>query len=129
MRIMHKLLTSAVLTVALLALVPSEAKAVRLLPWRDAAYAPAVYDWHAGYVDPQWAAPHAMVVPPNVSRQIKYSWGVGGTEQHRIRPVYQGVYGVGSGGYGAYGGLYRPAPVQPSHTDQLGTYYIRMPRH
>jgi|GEM_PF-2712233 len=125
---MRKLITSVVLTAAVLALVPSEAQAVKLFPWRDAAYAPAVYDWHSGYVDPQWTAPHAMVVPPNVCRQITYQWGVGGTEQHKIHPRYQGVYGVGSSGYGAGGGMYRPAPVQPTHTDQLGTYYVRMPR-
>jgi hypothetical protein len=125
---MRKLMVSVVLTAAALAIVPSEAQAVKLLPWRDAPYVPAVFDWHAGYVDPQWTTPHAMVVPPNVCREITYQWGVGSASQRKIRPVYQGVYGVGSGGYGVYGGMYRPAPIHPSHTDQLGTYYIRMPR-
>lgn len=124
---MRKLMVCVVMTLALPAIVPSEAKAVRPFPWRDAAAAPAVYDWHAGYVDPQWTTPHAMVVPPNVCREITYQWGVGSASQRKIRPMYQGVYGVGSGGVGAYGGMYRPAPIHPSHTDQLGTYYIRMP--
>ena len=124
---MRKLMVCVVMTLALPAIVPSEAKAVRLFPWRNAAAAPAVYDWHAGYVDPQWTTPHAMVVPPNVCREITYQWGVGSASQRYIRPMYQGVEGVGSGGYGAYGGAYRPSPIHPTHTDQLGTYYIRMP--
>jgi hypothetical protein len=125
---MHKLLTTVVLTAAALAIVPFEAQAVKLLPWRNAEYVPAVYDWHAGYVDPQWTTPHAMVMPPTVCREMTYQWGVGSASQRKIRPIYQGAYGVGSGGQAAYGGVYQPAPIQPTHTDQLGTYYIRMPR-
>jgi hypothetical protein len=123
---MRKLLTTVALSVAALSIVPSEAKAANLFPWRNDY--PQVYDWHAGYVDPQWTTPHALVVPPTARREITYQWGPGSAEQRRIRPTFQGVYGVGSGGYAAYGGMYRPAPIQPTHTDQLGTYYVRFPR-
>jgi hypothetical protein len=122
---MHKLLTSVALTVAALAVVPSQARAV--FPWRYESVS-TPYDWHAGYVDPQWATPHALVVPPTACREITYQWGVGSAEQRRIRPTYHGVAGVGSGGYAAYGGAFRPAPIHPTHTDQLGTYYVRFPR-
>jgi len=117
---------TVMLTVALPAIVPTEAQAQKLLGRREVC--PPVYDWHAGYVDPQWTTPHALVVPPTARREITYQWGVGSAEQRRIRPTYHGVYGVGSGGYGAYGGMYQPAPIQPTHTDQLGTYYVRFPR-
>lgn len=85
------------------------------------------YRWHAGYYDPQWAGlPHALVVPPTVHNQIKYQWGAGGTSRERIWPQYSA--GPGGWGVGGASGWYRPAPVQPSHTDQMGTYYIRAPR-
>lgn len=83
--------------------------------------------WHGNYYDPQWAGvPHAMVVPPTVHRQIKYGWGASGTDLQRIRHQYgaaQGDIGVSGGG-----GMFQPQPVQPTHTDQFGTYYIRGPR-
>lgn len=86
--------------------------------------------WHAGYYDPQWAGvPHAMVVPPTTRWQVKYSSGVSGTEQHRIRPQYHpGSLGDPGMVGGGAAGMYTPAPVFPSHTDQMGTYYIRMTR-
>jgi len=83
--------------------------------------------WHGNYYDPQWAGvPHAMVVPPTVHRQIKYGWGASGTEVQRIRHQYSGVGGADIGVSG--GGMFQPQPVQPTHTDQFGTYYIRGPR-
>ena len=81
--------------------------------------------WHdGGYVDPQWTTPHAMVMPPTVHRQIKYGWGASGTELKRI-PFRYSMYGLPDGAFPD--GAWRPAPVQPSHTDQMGTYYIRAP--
>jgi hypothetical protein len=124
---MRKLMITVVLTLALPAIVPTEAQAIRPFAWRTVE-GPQVYDWHAGYVDPQWTTPHALVVPPTARREITYQWGVGSATQRKIRPTYGGVYGVGSGGYGAYGGAYQPSPIHPTHTDQLGTYYIRFPR-
>jgi hypothetical protein len=82
--------------------------------------------WHGNYYDPQWAGiPHALVVPPTVHRQIKYGWGASGTELRRIPHQY----GPSTGGevFGGGGG-FLPQPVQPTHTDQFGTYYIRGPR-
>jgi len=83
--------------------------------------------WHGNYYDPQWAGlPHALIVPPTVHRQIKYGWGASGTELRRI-PHQYGPY-AGEGGFTGGPGSFQPAPVQPTHTDQMGTYYIRGPR-
>lgn len=85
--------------------------------------------WHGNYYDPQWAGvPHALVVPPTVHRQIKYGWGASGTDLQRIRHQY-GAVGPGADiGINGGAGMFQPQPVQPTHTDQFGTYYIRGPR-
>jgi len=82
------------------------------------------YSWHHDYYDPQWnGLPHAMVMPPTVRRHVEYNWGVAGTENLPIRhQYYRGWRGDVSGG-----GFFQPAPVQPSSTHQMGTYYIRAP--
>lgn len=82
--------------------------------------------WHGNYYDPQWAGvPHAMVVPPTVHRQIKYGWGASGTEHKTINHQFGINGGWADGSF--LGGPFQPQPVQPSHTDQFGTYYIRAP--
>jgi hypothetical protein len=80
--------------------------------------------WHKGYYDPAWGQPHALVVPPTVDAQTKYSWGVANTERsvitHQFRRRYPGGFGAGQYGF-------MPTPAQPWHTDQFGTYYVRGP--
>lgn len=79
--------------------------------------------WNAGYYDPAWGAPHALVVPPTARSETVYNWGVTGTEVHRIRPqfgrAWPGPYAGGAG--------YQPTPSWPQSTDQFGTYYVRAP--
>lgn len=83
------------------------------------------YQWHHDYYDVQWGgAPHALVVPPNTRRHVEYNWDVAGTESLPIRHQFQRGYFGGVPG----GGAFSPAPVQPSSTKQMGTYYIRAPR-
>ncbi|MBL9082592.1 MAG: hypothetical protein JNK76_12335 [Planctomycetales bacterium] len=81
--------------------------------------------WHGNYYDPQWAGvPHAMVVPPTVHRQIDYTWGASGT-RHSIISHQYGPSGRADGTF--IGGPFQPQPVQPTDTNQFGTYYIRAP--
>jgi len=80
--------------------------------------------WHAGYYDPAWGVPIALVVPPKAEMQTHWGWGVGNT---RITPLYfqfQRDYPGAS--------YYDPrtmlsVPPWPSDTDQFGVYYIRGP--
>lgn len=122
---MKKLMTIALVAAAAWAAVATTSDAAGFRGRRSNNFQP----WHAGHYDPQWAGvPHAMVVPPTTRWQFKYSWGVSGTELHRIRPTYHpGSMGDAAGAVGGFG-QYAPQPVHPSHTDQMGTYYIRMPR-
>lgn len=100
--------------VAAVAAMPSEAEAVRWFARRGPALG-----GEGGYIDPQWTTPHTLVVPPTARWQMKYGSGVAETTRERIRVGHPGTFGY-------EGGI--PAPVQPSHTDQLGTYYLRFPR-
>ncbi|QGJ70380.1 Hypothetical protein PBC10988_20760 [Planctomycetales bacterium 10988] len=89
--------------------------------------APTVYDtWHGAYSHPGYGHPVALVVPPISQRQGDYSWGVPSTHTSPIYPQF-GPYGgggmVGGAGYGGF----MPAPVWPSHTNQMGVYYVRGP--
>lgn len=78
----------------------------------------------AGYYDPAWGAPLAVLVPPTARFQTHYGWGIGATRVTRIPSQFQPDYMEPS--YVAPGSI-RPAPVWPSSTDQLGNYYIRGP--
>ena len=80
--------------------------------------------WHGRYYNQNYGQPLAVVVPPNVSMQQTYSWGV---SQNLSRPLHH-QYGRSAPGMGAAPrGSYLPTPHWPSHTDQFGYYYIRAP--
>jgi hypothetical protein len=85
---------------------------------------PAATSWHAGYADPAWGTPLAVVVPPTAKFQTHYNWGVGGTRVTPIYPQFQPNY-PGPGLYPH--GPFQPVPPWPTSTDQLGFYYIRGP--
>ena len=80
--------------------------------------------WHAGYYDPAWGAPLALVVPPTAYMQTKWGWGVGNSQMttidHQFGRSYPGPFEGGGAGV-------VPTPPWPSHTDQFGVYYIRGP--
>lgn len=78
--------------------------------------------WHGGYYYLQTGQPTALVVPPNVTMQQNYSWGV---SQNTMTPVYS-QFGRGSA-TGSGGGRFRATPVWPSHTEQFGVYPVRAP--
>ena len=80
--------------------------------------------WQGGYYEAGWGMPLALVVPPKAEMQTHYGWGVGATRTTPINNQYQPGYSV-PGYYNRAG--FRPAPVWPSDTDQLGVYYIRGP--
>lgn len=87
--------------------------------------------WHGDYYHTNYGVPVALVVPPTANMQTHYSWGV---SQNTMTPIYhqfarpyvgQGEYD-GMIDYGT-GGMFRPTPPWPSHTDQFGVYYVRGP--
>lgn len=81
--------------------------------------------WHGGYYSAEWGRPVAVVVPPTAGRQTRMNWGVGGSRvtntYHQFNQNYSGATYEGS--------AMRPAPPQPSSTDQMGYYYVRGPWH
>jgi hypothetical protein len=83
------------------------------------------YSWNAGYYDPAWGAPVALVVPPNVHLQTNWGWGVGNT---RVTPIYNQFQRQWPGPAYYNPAMYRPTPPWPSDTTQFGDYYIRGPR-
>lgn len=80
--------------------------------------------WHAGYMQPMFGAPVALVVPPNSHYQTIYGWGIGATQ---MAPIYPQYGGPGNGTPFGDGGAYQYPPYWPSDTRQLGIYYIRGP--
>jgi hypothetical protein len=119
------LLAAAVLLGASL-LLTGEAKAqwgIRGHAHRNALYQASQTSWHGPYYHQQWGVPLALVVPPYANTQSAYSWGVARTT---ITPIYH-QYQRPFPGYFEGPGPLRPTPLQPSHTDQFGTYYIRGP--
>ncbi len=80
--------------------------------------------WHAGYYDPAWGVPHALVVPPTAEMQTQWGWGVGNTRivplSHQFQRDYPGPLFYDSR-------TFQPIPRWPSHTEQFGVYYIRGP--
>jgi hypothetical protein len=80
--------------------------------------------WHGGYYYQPYAQPTALVVPPNVTHETVYSWGV---SQNLMFPLHH-QFGRNLNSPGAAGpGAFRPTPYWPSHTDQFGVYYVRGP--
>ena len=89
----------------------------------DASY-PGRSTWHSGYYHVMWGKPLALVLPPTLTHQTNWGWGVGNTRVTPIYPQYSGP--MMSNGYGG-GEAYRPTPFYPSDTLQFGVYYIRGP--
>ncbi len=81
------------------------------------------YTWHRGYYNSAYGTPVAVVMPPTVTMQTDYGWGVGNTRISRIR----GQFGTTYPGtvYGNTG--FRPTPPWPTDTTQYGLYYVRGP--
>ena len=83
-------------------------------------------EWNTNYYDPAWGMPEALVVPPRARWQSNYAWGVGGSRTNRIGARFQAEV---PGPESAYNQReYRPAPPQPSDTQQFGVNYVRGPR-
>jgi hypothetical protein len=78
--------------------------------------------WHGNYYWHRTGQPTALVVPPTVTMQSNYSWGV---SQNTMTPVYHQFGGNPPNGAG--GGMFRATPVWPTHTDQFGVYPVRGP--
>ncbi|MCU0708773.1 MAG: hypothetical protein MUF23_10815 [Pirellula sp.] len=78
--------------------------------------------WHGGYYWMRTGQPTALVVPPVVTMQQNYSWGV---SQNTMTPVYHQFGGVAPNGAG--GGMFRGTPYWPTHTEQFGVYPVRGP--
>lgn len=78
--------------------------------------------WHGGYYWMRTGQPTALVVPPVVTMQQNYSWGV---SQNTMTPVYHQFGGVPPNGAG--GGMFRGTPYWPTHTEQFGVYPVRGP--
>jgi hypothetical protein len=86
---------------------------------------PGAYgQWHAGYYHVMYGKPLALVVPPTLTHQTNWGWGVGNT---RVTPIYPQFIGPMTAT--SYGGneRFRPTPFHPSDTLQFGVYYIRGP--
>ncbi len=77
--------------------------------------------WHGQYYYLQYGQPTALVVPPNVTMQQNYSWGV---SQNTMTPVY---HQYGFGGQPSVGGAFYATPRWPSNTNQFGVYPVRAP--
>jgi hypothetical protein len=80
--------------------------------------------WHGEYYYLKTGQPTALVVPPTVTMQTNFSWGV---SQNTMTPVYH-QFGQGApAGGGGGGGRFRATPYWPSHTNQFGIYPVRGP--
>jgi hypothetical protein len=78
--------------------------------------------WHGQYYWLKTGQPTALVVPPTVTMQSNYSWGV---SQNTMTPVWHQFSGKAPNGGG--GGMFQATPYWPSHTDQFGVYPVRGP--
>ena len=83
-------------------------------------------EWNTNYYDPAWGMPEAVVVPPTARWQSNYAWGVGGSRLNRVRARFQAEVPGPESAYNQRD--YRPAPPQPSDTQQFGVNYVRGPR-
>ena len=80
--------------------------------------------WHSGYYHVMWGKPLALVVPPTLTHQTNWGWGVGNT---RVTPIYPQFVGpLNATGYSS-NERFRPTPYYVSDTLQFGVYYIRGP--
>lgn len=78
--------------------------------------------WHGNYYYLKTGQPTALIVPPTVTMQSNYSWGV---SQNTMTPVWHQFSGRASNGGG--GGMFYATPYWPSHTNQFGVYPVRGP--
>lgn len=78
--------------------------------------------WHGEYYWLKTGQPTALIVPPTVTMQTNYSWGV---SQNTMTPVYH-QFGGGAASGGS-GGVFKATPYWPSHTNQFGVYPVRGP--
>jgi hypothetical protein len=78
--------------------------------------------WHGEYYYLRTGQPTALIVPPTVTMQSNYSWGV---SQNTMTPVYHQFGGHAPTGSG--GGIFKATPYWPSHTNQFGVYPVRGP--
>ena len=78
--------------------------------------------WHGEYYSLTTGQPTALIVPPTVTMQSNYSWGV---SQNTMTPVYHQFGGHAANG--ASGGVFKATPYWPSHTNQFGVYPVRGP--
>jgi hypothetical protein len=81
--------------------------------------------WHAGYSHTAWGQPVALVIPPTVTHQTNWGWGIGNTRITPVFPQYNGPMTAGPSQY-PYG-PHRPTPYYVSDTLHFGVYYIRGP--
>lgn len=77
--------------------------------------------WHGQHYYLPTGQPTALIVPPNVSMQQTYSWGV---SQNTMSPIYHHYGPVVSQ---SSGGAFYATPPWPSSTRQFGVYYVRGP--
>ena len=70
--------------------------------------------WHGEYYYLKTGQPTALIVPPTVTMQQNYSWGV---SQNTMTPVYHQFGGHAANG--ASGGVFRATPYWPSHTESI----------
>lgn len=78
--------------------------------------------WHGEYYWLRTGQPTALIVPPTVTMQSNYSWGV---SQNTMTPVWHQFGGHAPSGGG--GGVFKATPYWPSHTNQFGVYPVRGP--
>ena len=89
--------------------------------------------WHGAYAHSEYGGPVALAVPHRARKHTNYFWGNPSSNTTHIRSRFAAGAGGGEcgngGGYGGgySGGIY-PTPAWPSHTDQFGVYYVRVPR-
>jgi len=81
------------------------------------------YTWHGPYDHAGWGAPVALVVPPTVSYETNWGWGVGNTRVSRVNHQFTRPYPGAS--YGP--GRFAPTPAWPRDTMQFGVYNVRGP--
>ena len=81
------------------------------------------YTWHGGYYNSAYGTPVAVLMPPTVTMQTNYGWGVGNTRISRIR----GRFGSEYSGHVQGDTGFRPRPAWPTDTTQYGLYYVRGP--
>jgi hypothetical protein len=114
MRRFVQLTVVAVVAFAATAVDVNPADAIEWGKWRSRSNG----SWNTGYAHPAYGAPVGLIVPPGARTQRDYRWGVPSSRRTRITSQFSG--GAGSD--------YLASPRWPSDTNQLGTYYIRVPR-